>query len=63
MYTLTGRQRDSVSLGVEESSDLGELAVPLDRVLHRRRLHQERVLAVILGDRLMRSIMKLPELI
>ena len=46
---LTRRQCDPVSLRVEEAADLRELAVPLDGVLDGRRLHEKRVLAVILG--------------
>ena len=49
MILLTGRECDAVSLRVEEAPDLRELAVPLDGVLDGRRLHEKRVLAVILG--------------
>ena len=41
-------QRDSVSFGVEETSDLCEVAASFDDVLHRRRLHQEGVPAGLL---------------
>ena len=39
-------QSDSISFGVEQSSDLRRVALPLDDVLDRRRLHQEGVKAV-----------------
>ena len=48
VVNLTWRQTDAISLVVEEPPPLGQLALPLDHVVHHGALHHEGVHPVLL---------------
>lgn len=47
LVELTSRQRDTVSLVIDQTSDLVEIAVPLHSVLDRGGFHEESVIAFL----------------